>query len=242
MTSSIYLPPPADAPNAAARAACWAASIQPCPTAPHRPRSQAAFNYPFPPLACEGHCWYGLVLPSKLTNVNDVDEPADDEPADVDEPASTAVRRTASTPAWRPERSDWPQCAVQTTLAADCGPITGFSYGCRRCSSCEQPGSRSLRPPPRRAPAERAGASRGLTGAPHDRQKVRVGLSNPPYCLISCPIRPVLCPSDASTAAFPPWQVDWCARKPARWPGMPGPVPGRGAARVGRPWRRAGWR
>jgi hypothetical protein len=162
--------------------------------------------------------------------------------AKVVDPTSQPAGRTASIPASRLQRSGWLPCAMQAAMAADCGLITGLSYGCQRCSPCEQPGSRCLRPPPRRAPAERAGASRGLTGAPHDRQKVRVGLSNPPYCLISCPIRPVLCPSDASTAAFPPWQVDWCARKPARWPGMPGPVPGRGAARVGRPRRRAGWR
>ena len=38
------------------------------------------------------------------------------------------------------------------------------SNGCQRCSSCEQPGSRSLRPPPLVAPAQWAGASRRLTG------------------------------------------------------------------------------
>ena len=98
--------------------------------------------------------------------------------------------------------------AAEAAMAADCGLITGLSYGCQRCSSCEQPGSQSLRPPPRRAPAKRAGASRALTGAPQDLQKVRYAPSNPPYRPISSPIRPVLCPSDTSTAAFPPWQVD----------------------------------
>ena len=105
-------------------------------------------------------------------------------------------------------------------MAADCGLITGLSYGCQRCSSCEQPGSRSLRPPPRRAPAERAGASRGLTAAPQDLKMVRGGLSNPPYSPVLSPIRPVLCPSDSLHSRFSPWQVDLRARKPARLPGM----------------------
>ena len=118
--------------------------------------------------------------------------------AKVVDPASQPARRTASIPRSRLQRSGWLPCATKAAMAADCGLITGLSYGCHRCSSCEQPGSRYVRPPPRRAPAERAGASRGLTGAPHDRQKVRVGLSNPPYCPISCPICPVLCPSDSS--------------------------------------------
>jgi hypothetical protein len=128
--------------------------------------------------------------------------------AKVVEPTSQPAGRTASMPGSRLQRSGWLPCAMQAAMAADCGLITGLSYGCQRCSSCEQPGSRSFRPPPRRAPAERAGASRGLTGAPQDLQKVRYAPSNPPYRPISCPIRPVLCPSDASTAAFPPWQVD----------------------------------
>ena len=46
----------------------------------------------------------------------------------------------------------------------------------------------------------------------------------------------------ACTAAFLPWQANWRARTPARRPQLPGPVPGRGAARISRPRRRAGWR
>ena len=105
-------------------------------------------------------------------------------------------------PGLRLQRSGWLPCAMQAAMAADCGLITGLSYGCQRCSPCEQPGSRSSRPPPRRAPAERAGASRGLTGAPQDLKMVRGGLSNPPYSPVLSPIRPVLCPSDSLHSRF----------------------------------------
>ena len=105
-------------------------------------------------------------------------------------------------PGSRLQRSGWLPCAMQAAMAADCGLITGLSYGCQRCSPCEQPGSRSSRPPPRRAPAERAGASRGLTGAPQDLKMVRGGLSNPPYSPVLSPIRPVLCPSDSLHSRF----------------------------------------
>ena len=121
--------------------------------------------------------------------------------AKVVDPTSQPAGRTASMPGSRLQRSGWLPCATQAAMAADCGLITGLSYGCQRCSSCEQPGSRSLRPPPRRAPAERAGASRGLTGAPQYLQTVRAGPSNPPYRPISCPIRPVPCPSPARSPA-----------------------------------------
>ena len=212
MTSSIYLPPPADAPNAAARAACWAASIQPCPTAPHRPRSQAAFNYPFPPLACEGHCWYGLVLPSKLTNVNDVDEPADDEPADVDEPASTAVRRTASTRLQplhggqnaavgrsAPCRPPWQLIAAQLQ---DSHTAAGAAHHVSSLAAdlCvpRPDGRRPKGLAPRGGSRARHRTSKQCAPAPRTRPIARF------------PARSALsvCPSDASTAAFPPWQVD----------------------------------
>jgi hypothetical protein len=109
-----------------------------------------------------------------------------------------------------------------------------LSCGCQHCSSCEQPGSRSLRPPPLEAPAERAGALRGLMGAPHGLQTVRGGPSNPPYRLIPSPIRPAL--NVHLTVPQPPSRPRRSsgaprARTPAQRPQLPGPVPGRGAAR-----------